>query len=274
MGNRAWETLWQELFRKKFGKYAGNILASFIWARIKKRSKQLGYIRGGFQAFIDHLEKEIDKLKVEVKKGYSVERVVRKGKGFSVNDKQFDAVISTLPSPILPKITSELFSQNYLSRFNQLKFLHAVSLVFETKQPFLEKVYWLNVCVPDNKIMGIMQHTNFIDKKYYAGNHLLYVYNYVEFTDPRIRMEKKDLLKFYLPELRKINPRFKSTADKTYIFKGPFAQPVFDKQFLSNKPDFETPVKNFYIANLDMTYPYDRGTNYAVKLGKEVAKFF
>src|SRR3989344_5256913 len=52
MGNDTWNIMWESLFRKKFGKYAGNILASFIWARIKKRTKKLGYIRGGFQAFV------------------------------------------------------------------------------------------------------------------------------------------------------------------------------------------------------------------------------
>jgi len=28
-----------------------------------------------------------------------------------------------------------------------------------------------------------------------------------------------------------------------------------------------------FVANMDMTYPYDRGTNYAVKLGKDVSGF-
>ena len=274
MGNRVWEVFWADLFRKKFGKYAGNILASFIWARIKKRSKKLGYITGGFQTFINHLEDEISKLGSKVKKDYVVESVNRKGKGFIVNDKLFDAVISTLPSPILPKITPQLFPTKYLSRLNRLKFLHAVSLLLETESPLLETTYWLNVCAPNNKIMGTMQHTNFIDRKHYAGKHLLYVYNFVEFSDPLMRMDKKELLEFYLSELKKINPEFKVIPDKTYIFKGLFSQPIFDKEFLINKPDFETPVKNFYIANLDMTYPYDRGTNYAVKLGKEVANFF
>src|SRR3990167_2868611 len=54
MGDRMWEVFWQELFRKKFGKYAENILASFIWARIKKRNKKLRYIEEGFQLFIYH----------------------------------------------------------------------------------------------------------------------------------------------------------------------------------------------------------------------------
>lgn len=274
MGNRAWEVLWQELFRKKFGKYAGNILASFIWARIKKRSKKLGYVEGGFQTFINYLEQEINKLKVEVKKGYVVNNVIKKSAGFMVDDQPFDVVISTLPSPVLPKITADLFSTNYLSRFKKLKFLHAVSMVFETQEPLLDEVYWLNVCVPDNKIMGAMQHTNFINKKHYGGKHILYAYNYVERSDARLRMTNDELVRFYLPELHKINSQFAIRNFKHYAFKGPFAQPIFDKDFLKNKPDFETPAKNFYIANLDMTYPYDRGTNYAVKLGREVASFF
>lgn len=274
MGNRAWKVLWSELFRKKFGKYAENILSSFMWARIKKRSKKLGYIKGGFQTFVDHLGKELARQKVTVKMGYAVEDVVQKGKGFKVNGEAYDAVVCTLSSPIIPKVTSQLFSTNYLSRFNKLKFLHAVCMVFETKDPLLESTYWLNVCAPDNKIMGAMQHTNFIDKKHYGENHLAYVYNYVALEDPLIKMDRDELIKFYALELKKINPKFKISPEKSYMFKGPFSQPIFDKDFLKNKPNFETPVKNFYIANLDMTYPYDRGTNYAVKLGREVSLFF
>ena len=49
------------------------------------------------------------------------------------------------------------------------------------------------------------------------------------------------------------------------------AQPIFDKEFLKLKPTFQSPVDGFYIANMDMTYPYDRATNYAVQLGRTVA---
>ncbi len=274
MGERAWEVLWRELFRKKFGKYAGNILASFIWARIKKRTKKLGYIKGGFQTFINHLEKEVGRLKVEVRKGQSVEAVTKHNKQFRINNENFDVVISTLPTPVLVRIGQNILPSNYLSNLSKIKYQHAISLVLETKEPFLEKAYWLNMCVKDNAIMGLFQQTNFIDKKHYAGNHILYVGNYVDFEDPRVKMSDKEIFEFYKKELLKINPKFDMQNTKYYVFKGPFAQPILDKQFLASKPDFETPVKNFYIANLDMTYPYDRGTNYAVKLGKEVSNFF
>ena len=52
MGDRVWEVLWEELFRKKFGKNAENILASFIWARIKT-NQDSRISRWGFQKFIN-----------------------------------------------------------------------------------------------------------------------------------------------------------------------------------------------------------------------------
>jgi len=36
-------------------------------------------------------------------------------------------------------------------------------------------------------------------------------------------------------------------------------------------PKHKTPIKNVYIANLDMVYPWDRGTNYAIKMGEDIA---
>ena len=87
-------------------------------------------------------------------------------------------------------------------------------------------------------------------------------------------MNKEEALQFFLPYLQRINTKYQILNTKYYLFKAPWAQPIFDRDFIQNKPDFETPVKNFFIANLDMTYPYDRGTNYAVKLGRDVASFF
>lgn len=36
-------------------------------------------------------------------------------------------------------------------------------------------------------------------------------------------------------------------------------------------PRLQTSDPGLVIANLDMTYPYDRGTNYAVRLGRQAA---
>ncbi len=280
MGERAWDVLTGELMRKKFGKYAGNILAAFVWARVKVRTKSLGYIRGGFQTFVEHLEKTNSDLGVIIKKGSEISKI-EKSKGYKLTYKNiggvshadtFDAVISTLPSPILAKLVGKLFPASYFEKFRKLQYLNAVVLILESKEPLLNKTYWLNICDPEIPLMFVGQHTNFVDKKHYGGSHLAYVGWYVDPQDKLWTMNDKDILAFITPHIKKISPKFEMNKVKTYLFKAPFAQPVFNKTFVKNKPDFKTPLENFYIANLDMTYPNDRGTNYAVALGRKVSE--
>ena len=264
--------MWQTLFRKKYGNYAGFILASFIWARIKKRTKALGYIEGGFQEFIDYLEKKSRKLGVTIIKGQEIKEVTKVNEKFTINGNTYDKVISTLPTPIMVKLTKNIFPANYLEKFNKLKYLHAVILILETENPILNKTYWLNICSDTIPFMILAQHTNFVDIKNYNNHHLAYVGWYVDGDSKLLKMDKNQLLKFILPYLKKIT-NHQPLVTSHFVFKAPFAQPIFDEDFVKNKPNFVTPDKDFFIANLDMTYPYDRGTNYAVKLGKDVIKF-
>ncbi len=125
--------------------------------------------------------------------------------------------------------------------------------------------------------MGLIQHTNFINKKHYGNNHLLYVANYYEQNNQILKMSVDAVTDYFLPYLKKINSEFLSAGKQGSIFNSkfyfthPFAQPLYNREFLNNRPEMITPSKNFYLANLEMTYPYDRGTNFAVKLGKQVA---
>lgn len=271
MGRNAAEILFGELFRKKFGKFAGNILTSFIWARIKKRTKKLGYVEGGFQTLINHLVSKLKSLQVKVLTGYEVKTIEKRKRHFLINGEEFDTVVSTLPTPIVARLGERIFPESYVKQLKQVNFLHAVSLILETDNPILENTYWLNICTKNIPLMGIFQHTNFAGKNHYGGKHLIYCGWYVKEESELWSMNKEQIASYIEPFLNKIS-NVKYQTSNIFLFKAPWAQPIFDKNFLKNKPNFITPIKSFYIANLDMTYPYDRGTNYAVKLGKQVAE--
>ena len=274
MGKNVWDIIWAELFRKKFGKYAENIVAAFIWSRIKKRSAQLGYIEGGFQCFVNFLSKRCEELGVLIRKNCSIERVEKRRKGFIMNEQVYDTVISTLPTPIMKSITKDLFPHWYLTQLSRLSYLHAVNLIIASKKALLDTTYWLNIEAQSFPATVIVQHTNFVDKKHYGDEHITYIGNYNDEKNPLMKMTKNEVLSYFLPHISRISPAFHKEVVRTYLFKGPFAQPVFDKTFLKNKPQMETPVKGFFVANLDMTYPHDRGTTYAVKWGRAVTKLF
>ena len=143
----------------------------------------------------------------------------------------------------------------------------------ELKKQFLKDgTYWLNV---NDKMpfLIIAEHTNFMDKKYYAGERLVYVGNYLDHSHKYYNYTEKQLLDEFMPYLQKINPEFKkSWVRKAYLFKAYFAQPIIPLNYSKIMPSFETPIAGIYLANLQQTNPYDRGTEYAVANGEKVAE--
>lgn len=272
MGGQGWSVLWQQLFQKKFGKYAEKVLTSFFWARVTKRTQSLGYPKGGFQGVVDYCEKKLLDLGVKIDKGVNIASITKKGEKYIVNGDEFDVVISTLPTNVLTKVGSEIFDSEYLGRFSKLSYLHAVNLIIASKEKLLKDEYWLNICVADMPAMVVVQHTNFVESSHYGGDELLYIAKYVDSDDPLVKGDEKYVFSELTKGLREINPDFDFKSGKYWVMKAGLAQPIFDTDFVANRPTFATPQKDFYVANLDMTYPYDRGTNYAVKLGREVAK--
>ncbi len=119
--------------------------------------------------------------------------------------------------------------------------------------------------------MAIVEHTNFMDKKYYNNEHIVYLGNYLPFDHEYMKMEKDQLLKIYDPILKKINPNYQLSIINSQLFKVPFAQPIIPVNYSKIVPPFETPLSNVYLANIQQVYPWDRGTNYAVELGQKVA---
>jgi hypothetical protein len=58
---------------------------------------------------------------------------------------------------------------------------------------------------------------------------------------------------------------------KTWLYRTPYAQPVPLVNHSKNIPSIETPVKGVYFASMSQVYPWDRGTNFAVEIGRKAA---
>lgn len=268
MGKNAYSRLWEPQLHNKFGDYMNEVSLAWFWARIKKRTSKLAYPKGGFLFFANALVKHIENNGGKFLFNTEVTELTSS----IVNNLSFDKVIVTLPSFHFLKIAPQL-PQEYKDKLSQLKGLGAVNLVLRLKKPFLtDGTYWLSVCDKKSPIMAIVEHTNFMDKKYYNNEHIVYIGNYVPSNHPYMNMSANELLKVYDPYLRKINPHYSSFIIHHSLFKVPFAQPIIPVNYSKIMPPFETPLKNVYLANIQQVYPWDRGTNYAVELGEKVAK--
>jgi protoporphyrinogen oxidase len=276
MGKKSFKMIWEPLFLSKFGKYTNHVSLAWFWARVKKRTSSLAYPKGGFVAFA---EKMMDKGKssgvefilntevLEIGKGY-----IKLGKNKTIKKETFDKIISTLPTSAFLKITKNI-PDDFKRKLIELKSLATINLLLRLKKPFFpDDTYWLNVCEPNSKLMGVVEHTNFINKKYYNNETLVYIGKYIPKDHRYLKQTKEELLKELTPSLLAINKEFQENLIGIELYKDYSAQPIITKNYKEKIPTFDTGINGLYFANLDQVYPWDRGINYSIELGEKVAK--
>ena len=272
MGRKPYETLWEPLLTKKFGAFTKDISLAWFWARIKKRTPSLVYPKGGFLEFANAIVSTIRKKRGKVLFKTAIKKISTQKNGtVKIDYSTFDKVIVTLPAFFFVQIAPQL-PEDYKKKLLNLKGLGAINLLLRLKKPFLkDRTYWLNICDARLPLTAIVEHTNFMEKKYYNNEHLIYLGNYLPYNHPFMKMDKKELLKIYDVLLKKISKNYKSHIIDTHLFSVPFAQPIIPINYSKLIPPFKTPLKNVYLANIQQVYPWDRGTNYAVELGEKVS---
>ncbi|MFW6109916.1 MAG: NAD(P)/FAD-dependent oxidoreductase [Patescibacteria group bacterium] len=266
-GRKVYELLWKPLLRGKFGQYYKQVSASWIWARIKKRSSSLGYLKGGFQVLIDALASKIEKQGGTVKLG-------KKIKDWEYLRDRFDAVVFTGSADQLAEIAHNL-PRKYKNKLKKPKMMGALCLILELNKSFLtDGTYWLNINESDFPFVALVEHTNFVSSEKYGQKNLLYVGGYYPPEHKYFRMEKKQVLAHFSPYLRKINPNFKSpqSTEDYHLTTSLRAQPIVTTKFLNKIPQVKTPLPNVYLVNMQTVYPWDRGMNYAVQWGSTLAE--
>lgn len=268
-GKKAYSIIWEPLLKGKFGIYADQVNMAWFWARIKKRTFLLGYLEGGYQVLVDALSRQIQENGGKIYTNTSFD---------PSSTGKYDSIIVTTPSVVFVEMFVGLGPKNweaYSKRLLSIPHLHALNLLIVAKEKILKQEYWLNINDRSFPFIAVIQQTNMVDPKYYGGTHLTWVANYLPLDHPYLKMSAKELFHLYLPYLQKINPsfNFKLKIENCKLFIGPFAQPVFPLNYSRIKPGFDTPIPHVYLANMDMVYPWDRGTNYAIEMGKEVAEY-
>ena len=293
VGRRVYDVVWGPLLRGKFGEeYYRQVAMPWFWGKIQTRfasrgkglrgmqREKLGYPIGSFGEVFDVLGEKIREMGNEVHISSSVSRIVvenGRARGLKLRAdgedvfREFDIVLATTPSYILSKLVSGL-PEEYLGKLSSVDYLAAVLLILVLKRP-ISHIYWLNIADRSIPFVGLIEHTNLIKPEHYGGKHIAYLSNYLSTSHPLYKMSHEDLLDEYLPHLRKINPEFDSSwIEKSYHHRVDAAQPIVTTNYSQKIPEFRTPIEGLYLANTTQIYPEDRGTNYSVRMGKQVAR--
>ncbi len=285
-GQNVFRIIWEPLLRGKFGRYADSISAVWLWNKLRLRGSSrdrqgnevLLYYRGGFGALAEDLAQRITEA------GGSI-RMNSRVTGLKNSDGRVTEVITTKESmpcdqliltpalPILADLLQAHVSDVEVERFKRISYLANICLILRLDRS-LSDIYWLNVNDPSFPFVGIIEHTNFESPQTYGGDHIVYLSRYLPSDDPAYALSDGDYLAYALPHLQRMFPEFNETWIRaSHVWRAEYTQPIVERDYSSLIPPYETSLKNVYISTMAQIYPEDRGTNYAIRSGRQIADF-
>ena len=279
-GDYVYELMWEPLMTGKFGeRYARQVNMSWMWARLKARTTRLGTFKGGFQAFTDQFAARLTDMGAQIQLSTPVDRISQlPDGGLSLatpsGPERFDKCLVTTSPALLARLAPDL-PETYLQGLLSLKSMGAVVMVLALKQPLSEEgYYWYNL--PKSAgfpYLALVEHTNFIPPEHFGGEHIVYIGDYLEPEHEYFDLSQAELLERFLPTLTQFNPRFSPDwVRKSWLFRTKYAQPVPLVNHSRNIPAIQTPIPGLFFASMSQVYPWDRGTNFAVEIGRRAAK--
>ena len=287
MGAGAYDAVWGPLLRGKFGDACDQVSMAWLWSKIHLRfasrrggpaqKEQLGYLLGSFGVYIGELERRLRASgRAEIHTGRAVREVIVEGGragGLLLADGQrvaCDAVIGCLPAHVFGKLAPQL-PPDYVQKLTGVRWQWALCYVMALRRS-LSPIYWLNISDDEIPFIAAIEHTNFIEPERYGGYHVVYLSNYLHPEHPYLGMEIDEIEREYLPHLTKINPQFSPDwIAERWLFKGPYAQPIVTTGYQNTIPEHRTPIPGLYLATMSQIYPQDRGQNYSIAMGEQVA---
>lgn len=275
-GRGVWNKVWKPLLRAKFDSTFTDVPATYIWSRLKRMmgtrqgvtsKEMMCYLENGYYTLIEALAAKAEALGTTVYLNTAIEEIViengqaagiRTAAGF----QPFDAVISTLQSPILGALVpgapaafrQQLLSQEYLGVLCPLLILDRQLMPY----------YVLNITDESVPFTAVVETTNLINPDHVKGHHLVYLPKYLA-PDSEIARWPDDKVKAeWLGHLKRMFPAFsESWITDIFVHRARYVEPIRPMGTLDQIPDIQTPVKRLYMGNTVMIYP-DLGNGEAV----------
>ena len=284
-GPEVYRVVWEPLMIGKFGHYAGDISAVWMWNKLKLRGgsrgkgggEELAYFHGGFQSLADLIGASIEAQGGVIRRTTPATGLrIENGRVTAVETPHgpipADVVIATPALPLIADLVAGHVPDDYADGLRRIEYLANVCLVLELDRS-LSDTYWLNVNDPGFPFVAVIEHTNFEPASSYAGRHIVYLSKYTPADSAIYRMSTDELLAFAIPHIARMFPRFEpGWVKRQHAWHARYAQPIVAKHYSALNPPRETPLANLFIASMAQIYPEDRGTNYAVREGRKIGR--
>jgi protoporphyrinogen oxidase len=288
LGPKAYEVLWRKLFAYKFYQFSDSISAAWIWSRIRRIGQSrkglketLGYLEGGSERWINALAARILDAGGEIRLSTPVTAIhgseasppgpdQRAATRISTPEgsESFDAVISTIPLPLVTSILRHGGQPpELIAAYEAQKSVACACVVLQSRQPITAN-FWTNVNDQRFAIPGIIEMSNLRPLQ----PHITYVPFYMPAELPEYRRPDDAFIADAIRCLKAINPDLRDhDILASHCSRYRYAQPICDINFRSKLPPL-TPLTNVWIADTTFYYPEDRGISESIDFGRQLAQ--
>jgi len=284
-GKNVYKVVWEPLITSKFSIYAETVNAVWMWKKLvlrggtrnEKGGEELAYFKGGFGRLAEAMVGAIKMAGGEVTLNTRVlGTVVDDSRITALRTDQGEIVgrqyLFTPSFPIIADIFEDAADAAWIQRLRRVRYLGNMCLVLRLDRS-LSDTYWLNVNDPGFPFVGVIEHTNFDTPKNYDGSHIVFLSRYLAVEDPVWAYSDDQYVDFALQHLKRMFPEMdRAWIIEHRVWRAEYAQPVTERDYSKYVPGRETPFENCFISTMAQIYPEDRGTNYAIREGRAVAK--
>src|SRR5690606_6617783 len=241
VGDAEYEAIWRPLLIGKFSENYAQVNMAWMWARLYKRTAQLGTYVGGFQAALEdiaaavrgagvaiHLNTRVGSIKRRPDQaGQSEGETGRQTEGETgglsplcqvdagANGGRFDRVLVTAGPGLLLKLVPGL-PDPYAAQVRDLRSIGAIALILALRRQLMtDGTYWLNLPAesPDRRenpfpFLALVEHTNYLPPEHFGGDRIVYLGDYVAPDHEYFTMSEDEIADLFLPALTKVNPNF------------------------------------------------------------------
>lgn len=282
-GKDVYEKVWGPLLVSKFDYDADKISGTWLWNKFKLRGSTrgkninkelLGYMKGSFGIIYDKLVERIIDAGGEIHYLSPVDRIEpQKDKTLNVHSNgkvyNFDRVIVTTSPEIFGKMNVPL-PEEYSEKLSKVKYKANICMILELSEK-LSDYYWVTIAEKDFPFVLLIEHTNLVADNDYKS-HVVYLSRYLDKKNEFYSLTDEEIQREFVKYLKIMFPNWdESKIKRVHINRTDYAQPVIVQQYSKILPEIATPVENLYLASMAQIYPEDRGQNYSVRLGKQVA---
>lgn len=288
LGTTGFDFFWKELLHRKFGDYAEQISAAWVWARIRRnvtsrrgiQSDYIAYLKGGTQVFLDTMAGLLEKSGVRICLGTQASQILTTWNGVVDGVKTgagaiipASSVVCTVPLKTLNRICERLSTTSYGAGLAKMNNIGLICTVLELEHP-LTGFFWTNITDKETPQTGVIEFTTLAPDHHPDGKTIVYMPEYRELKETEITTIDADkVVSSYYPLLGKLNSRFEPAwIAGAHVFTERYAQPICPVGFSSLVPDFDTGIRGLWAVDHTQLLPDDRTISGCMRLAGQLAQ--